>query len=214
MEFTTMPVPKLVCARQGCRKRLTDNGIGPLPDYCSEACRKRASRTRTKQAEKDADLALRDSWRTPVWLREKVLTAYPVTTDAAALEGAALVPSYYGPDHLDPARRSGLVASWEGVVWINPPFSQLPAWSEKWATEAGRGVVVIALVPNNRMDQPWWSKWVTGRCVLEAIEKRVLFYRPDGTPDPGSPKFGCSLLFYNTTPDAGRPWKRPGQYAR
>jgi len=101
---------------------------------------------------------------------------------------------------------NGLVQLWSGRVWINPPFSEMGAWTAKcWAeVAAGRVELIDFLSPATRTEQPWWQKLVEpyrdGRAVLvpgwrldtDFLPKRPRFLK-DGVA-MGSPKFGCVML--------------------
>src|SRR5688500_5847331 len=46
--------------------------------------------------------------------------------DLAALESNRRVAAYFGPDHVDPARRDCLTVDWptHGPCWLNSPYSE------------------------------------------------------------------------------------------
>lgn len=76
------------------------------------------------------DVALtNDEWYTPRWLFE----AAGITFD---LDVCAPMASEF---RTCPARRyltvaeDGLTAPWEGVVWMNPPYSRPAPWVDRWA---------------------------------------------------------------------------------
>lgn len=50
----------------------------------------------------------------------------PFVCDVAALLCNRKVESYFGPDHVDPARRDCLTTDWptNGPCWMNPPYSK------------------------------------------------------------------------------------------
>ncbi len=47
------------------------------------------------------------------------------------------------------------------VVWMNPPYSQLPVWLAKASTEAQahRELLVVCLLPSNTSAR-WWHTWI------------------------------------------------------
>jgi hypothetical protein len=79
-----------------------------------------------------------------------------------------------------PARRyltpieDGLTAPWDGLVWMNPPFSNLRVWVERFSSH-GCG---LGLFPMSRSESYW-----TGRLLRAADAMAIIssdFIRPDG----------------------------------
>jgi hypothetical protein len=78
-----------------------------------------------------------------------------------------------------PARRKltpvedGLSVEWQGLVWMNPPFSKCEPWVTKWL-DHGNG---IALLPTSKAK--WFGElWL--RCdAMLLLPSRFKFDRPD-----------------------------------
>lgn len=85
----------------------------------------------------------------------------------------------------------GLSMPWEGRVWLNPPYSNIPPWLERAAKHGN----VIALL-HNRMDTKWWYQyiWLAADGVV-ALTGRIRFLQPDGTK-AGTPNVGQVLIAY------------------
>lgn len=62
-----------------------------------------------------------------------------------------------------------------GLVFVNPPFSQLSAWVEKCITEAQRGCEIILLAPAG-LDTKWWGRVVETAQAAAIWRGRVRFY--------------------------------------
>jgi phage N-6-adenine-methyltransferase len=111
----------------------------------------------------------------------------------------------------------GLTGPWDGRVWCNPPFSEIPAWIAKCWREMGRAdgpELIFLLIPATRTEQAWWHRLVEpyrdGRKPLvTGVELRTEFlqgrthFLKDGKPilDPktgrrSAPKFGCVGLIW------------------
>jgi hypothetical protein len=81
-----------------------------------------------------------------------------------------------------PARRyltpleDGLAQPWDGLVWMNPPFSALQSWMEKFARH-GCG---LALLPTPRNEVLWFGTAL--RCADALAFLSVDFISPDGRP--------------------------------
>jgi len=118
---------------------------------------------------------------------------------------------YYTPSHivtslgrfdLDPsagpkshARRNirlpkdGLSAKWTGRVWMNPPYSTLHRWLQRFVAH-GDGVALV----NARPDAKWFQYLCAHADAILWLRGRVRFERPDGTSG-GSP-VGSVLVAY------------------
>lgn len=58
---------------------------------------------------------------------------------------------------------NGLLKSWWGRVWCNPPWSNIEPWVERAHNEFARGRLVKTigmLLPSTRTDTQWWQKQV------------------------------------------------------
>ena len=150
------------------------------------------------------------------------------TLDAAAIRENALCADYFGPDHVDPARRDGLAVDWSGVVWNNPPYRkpEMPCkracknkrcakrgyhsavyvpgiedWIEKAADESAAGrCSVVQLIPS-RTDAGWWHKQALRAHEIRFVRGRLEFGGLDGAPFPSA-----VLVFH--------PWRRPAPEPR
>lgn len=101
---------------------------------------------------------------------------------------------------------NGLEQPWKGVVWCNPPYSDIRSWVRKaWLEWDGHKSVIVMLLPANRVEQGWWQDLVEPRrdqpgspLRVEFLRGRLRFDRPDWTPGPKGdrPPFGCCLLIW------------------
>jgi hypothetical protein len=163
-----------------------------------------------------------DDWYTPPWL---LAWLPPIALDPCAC-------------HLSPvdavekidvrSGRNGLAESWnvssEGIVFVNPPFSDTARWLAKCRQE-GKVRVVVALVPAIPGDGPWHDQ-VWGRVGwVGFIRHRVAFTAPDGHSETKGR--GHALLVYGPKTQANetknviaanarrhpqRPWWVPGNW--
>lgn len=79
-------------------------------------------------------------------------------------------------DHVDPLT----------PLWMNPPYSDLPAWTEKAAREASDGLIVMGLVPDTR-SSGWYRNNLHGVAGTAFIpDGRINFIKPGGTPAPSN----------------------------
>ena len=91
------------------------------------------------------DLALRDEHYTPKWIFETLGIQFDLDVAAPIALSLSNVPAKYTYNEKD----NGLEKEWFGNVWMNPPYSQMTPWANKFR-EHGNG---IALLPVSR------SKW-------------------------------------------------------
>ena len=116
-----------------------------------------------------ADVAItNDEWYTPRW----IFDAAGLTFDLDVCAPVAL------EFRTCPARRyltvldDGLTAPWDGLVWMNPPFSNLRPWLARWRAHADG----LALIPG--LPRTW-----LGRVLKDADAITVIcpvFLRPGG----------------------------------
>jgi hypothetical protein len=125
-----------------------------------------------------------DEWYTP----KHVFDAMDVWFDldvSAPIEGPRYVPcSGFISDN-------SLQRSWDGFVWMNPPFggrNGLVPWLDKFFAH-GDGV---ALTPD-RTSAPWWQDAATRAAMLLLTRGKIKFERPDGTTG-NSPGAGVTLF--------------------
>lgn len=116
-----------------------------------------------------ADVATtNDDWYTPRWIFE----AAGVTFDMDVC--APVAPEF----RTCPARRyltvldDGLTAPWDGLVWMNPPFSNLRPWLARWRGHADG----LALVPG--LPRAWLGGVLRGADALTVT--CPAFLRPGG----------------------------------
>lgn len=88
---------------------------------------------------------------------------------------------------VDPARRTcpalryltpiedGLTQPWDGLVWMNPPFSDLRAWVERFAAHR----CGLAFVPTPRKENYWVGRLMTAADAIAFISSD--FINPDGS---------------------------------
>lgn len=126
--------------------------------------------------------------------------------DVAAAEHNTKAPRFFTRED------DGLLQSWTGRVWCNPPYSDCGAWVRKawdeWeeAHPGRRNVdLIVMLLPANRVEQGWWQDLVEpyrdkpgSSLRVEFLRGRMRFSRPGWTkPEKGDrPPFGCALLIW------------------
>jgi len=90
----------------------------------------------------------------------------------------------------------GLAQSWDGIVWLNPPFSDKVDWYRKAVNEvnAGNAETVVALAPVDTSTQ-WFQNWFAKATVICWLEGR------DWYEASGSPSFNTAVGVFGECPD-------------
>lgn len=143
-----------------------------------------------------------DDRRTPREVFDPLDEEFGFTLDVAASAENALTEAYYDLE------TDGLSQPWSGVVWCNPPYSQIGPWVEKAACEIEfHADVIVMLLPANRTEQTWWQDWIEprrreGRVEVRFLRGRLRFDTPDHDytkqPKGNRPPFGVVLVIWRS----------------
>lgn len=89
----------------------------------------------------------------------------------------------------------GLSQSWDGDVWLNPPFSDKTEWYRKAVNEvnAGNARTVVALAPVDTSTQ-WFQNWFSHANILCWLEGRSWYVAQD------SPSFNTVVGVFGEHP--------------
>lgn len=109
-----------------------------------------------------------DDYYTPRWLFELLNITFDI--DVAAPPGG--VPWIPATRHFS-LGDDGLTQRWEGRIWMNPPFSKMTPWVEKFL-DHGNG---IALLPFGK--SKWFGKLWSSDATLVALPSDFEFKRGD-----------------------------------
>jgi site-specific DNA-methyltransferase (adenine-specific) len=132
----------------------------------------------------------RDGW--PSWW----------TTDdwATPPEFIATLEAEFGTFDLDPCatdetakarnyftrEEDGLQQDWSGLVFVNPPYSNVVPWVEKAIAECrAERACSLLLLPNNT-DTAWFHDLVLRWCSVRFLRGRIAFLGYDGQPVSGN----------------------------
>jgi len=205
--YDLRPTPEALAARYGQREAARMAGVsrntitalaqgqGTIQSYLQLAAALKVTPRIVKRKSYAACLSSRDqTWQTPSDLLATILSA--ANREAFDLDPCS--PRIDGPV---PALEcwteagNGLVRTWSGLVFVNPPYSRaLPAWVAKCSQEGAAGAVVIGLVPS-RTDTRWWHDSVAGRADVIMLKGRLRFGN-----GKGSAPFSSALVVWNDPP--------------
>jgi hypothetical protein len=125
-----------------------------------------------------------------------VLEKWQVGLDAAAEVDSAIVPSYLGPDHVDPERRDALAyEDWAslaagGVTYLNAPYlpiALLRGFLQRAVATAAAGTTVVALLPASTGAAWWWDFIIEPGATVEFLRGRLAFEGPHARPGGTAP---------------------------
>lgn len=90
-------------------------------------------------------------------------------------------------------KEDGLKAKWDAnVCWLNPPYSNIPAWLARAKAETLRGTTTVALVCLDTSTQWWVDYALTASEIRFIVGQRVQFIPPPGVKY--STNTHCSVL--------------------
>lgn len=131
-----------------------------------------------------------DNWNTPPEILERVRKVNTIALDPCSNKNSMVKASVTADDE-------GLDLDWsafieEGLVFVNPPFSELKIWAEKISEEAPHREI-IAIVPANVSHSAWEYLWQNDPLVCFPA-KRVRYWL-NGKVGP-QPPFGSAILYW------------------
>lgn len=95
------------------------------------------------------------------------------------------------------AQDDGLTHSWQGRVWMNPPYSQpligLFCNALRWAIETGQVTEAISLT-NNATETAWFADLLANAAAVCFVRSRIKFVDRDGNPS-GAPLQGQAIVY-------------------
>ena len=104
--------------------------------------------------------------------------------------------------------KCGLTMPWAGRVWLNPPYSNVHEWIDKFAAH-GNGIALV----NARPETQWFQRLAANADGILWLRGRVQFEKPDGSE--GHTTVGSVLLAYGKqNADALQTAKLPGVLTR
>lgn len=102
----------------------------------------------------------RDDWQTPECVLERVRRVGPIELDPCADANRPLGHANFTVED------DGLQRFWPiGLVYVNPPYSQLRKWLAHCAARGTTGAEIIALVPARTDTRAWHESATTARAV-------------------------------------------------
>ena len=89
------------------------------------------------------------------------------------------------------------------VLWMNPPYSALPAWTEKAMQEGLNGLIVVGCVPHMPSSR-WFQKYVHNKAATIYMPDGRISFELDGKTRSGNPLPTCFPVW--------TPWQAQSSY--
>jgi phage N-6-adenine-methyltransferase len=125
-----------------------------------------------------------DNWATPQAFFDKLNAEFNFDLDVCADDVNAKCGRFFTKE------QDGLAQTWEGVVWMNPPYGkEIGKWMSKAVESWKEGATVVCLVPS-RTDTAWWHDYAT-QGEIRFIRGRLKFGNSK-TPAP----FPSAVIVY------------------
>lgn len=150
---------------------------------------------------------IQDCYRTPPELLAAVRSDFGLTftLDAAADESNAVCDDFLtGPHDPEGECFCGLCARWEGVVWCNPPYSNVAPWVTKARLSAEVHGATVAMLLLADTSTRWFALGVRTAETYLLTPGRVSFIDPEtGQPARGN-RIGSVLFIWRPHGRIGR----------
>jgi phage N-6-adenine-methyltransferase len=131
----------------------------------------------------------KQEWTTPQTLFDRLNQEFHFTIDLAADATNTKCKQYFD------AEKNGLLQSWKGVGWLNPPYGAKEQRLEHWvkkahSTQQQGNATVVMLIPA-RTNTRWWHQY-----CMAAAEVRFICGRPKfGSAEHGLPQPLALVVF-------------------
>lgn len=133
-----------------------------------------------------------DEWYTPRWIFDRLGLEFDLDP-CAPPNGVPWVPARRTID----ANENGLLADWEGRVWLNPPYSNAAPFLRRMV-EHGRGVVLIF----SRTDTKAFQHAAAAADAVAFTRGRIAFVDMAGNERRGAGAGSAILAFGGEEADA------------
>jgi len=149
---------------------------------------------RKRFTENAANSSVSDEWYTPDHILNALYDVFgekfdldPCSPTRNADKAPVKARKYYTQ------KNDGLLLPWHGVVFMNPPYSDVSSWTKKAMNSVlkGQAKSVVGLVPV-RTDTRWWNNYCAGKADVLFLQTRLKF----GEHSNNAP-FPSALILWN-----------------
>jgi phage N-6-adenine-methyltransferase len=111
-----------------------------------------------------------DEWYTPKWLFDELGVEFDLDVAHPARDTDVPCKRYYTIDD------DSLNQPWEGLVWMNPPYSKPSPWVDKWL-DHGNGLALLPMAKSK-----WFNKLMDSDAYFRLLPSTFKFTSPEGKP--------------------------------
>jgi phage N-6-adenine-methyltransferase len=140
----------------------------------------------------------KDVWQTPEEVTEPIADAH----GKIDLDPCAGQETQIGNQNIRPPE-DGLSETWNGVVFMNPPFSTKNEWLEKAVEESTREGVdtIYALTPDSTDTISWWHEYIAENATVTWFPRgRINYIDPDTGEQATGVSFGSAVSVFGNAP--------------
>ena len=94
-----------------------------------------------------------DDYYTPKWIFDALGVEFDI--DVACPPGG---PPYTPCKRFYTQEDDGLVSAWEGLIWMNPPYSKPAPWVERFL-EHGNGIALLPYAKSKWLESLWENEY-------------------------------------------------------
>lgn len=120
-----------------------------------------------------------DNWSTPDNIFEQLHDEFGFNLDVCASDWNHKCANYYT------IADDALSRDWDGVIWMNPPYSQCGIWMKKAHEESQKGATIVCLIPG-RTETVWFHDYCLD-AEVRFVKGRIHFTDEEGKT--GRPRF-------------------------
>lgn len=135
-----------------------------------------------------------DNWSTPDPIFQKLHEEFNFNLDVCASDWNHKCENYFTE------KDDALTKDWEGVFWMNPPYSCVGKWVEYAYYQVEKGNMGVCLIPSRTE-----TKYFHNFCLpheLRFVQGRIHFFNDEETS--GRPRFGNVIVIMRPTVIADR----------
>ena len=128
-----------------------------------------------------------DEWETPQGLYDELHAEFGFGLDPCATKETAKCEAWYSKE------QDGLKQEWGGVLFVNPPYSQIKHWVAKAANSTK--AIIVMLIPA-RTDTRWFHEFIyhNNKAEIRFIKGRLKFSNSKNS----APFPSMIIIFRNT----------------
>lgn len=131
-----------------------------------------------------------DEWATPNQVLRSGLMKIDenIFLDVCATPQNAQFRDYFTKD------TDALKQDWTQNFFMNPPYSEIPAWMQHASEQVKKNNVVGLILTFAKTDTKWWHNFVEGKCNVHFIKGRIRFIKDGVQSKNSAPYPSCWIV--------------------